>query len=186
VDVRFLAATSTDLAAAAAAGTFRADLFHRIRRLEIAVPPLREREGDVALLARHFLAEHGSRLGREAPEIDGGALALLAGYSWPGNVRELETVVLRALLETAAPGPLGARDLAPLLAGRPPPALPKDLLERSLDAWRAELEREYIQRLFARSGGDPRPVMAALGVKRTKLYAWLRKLGMDVRELRGR
>ncbi len=83
-DARIVAATNRDLERAVAEGSFRQDLFFRLRVLEVRVPPLREREGDVALLARHFLEASGCKA-----ELTPRALDALAGYSWPGNVREL-------------------------------------------------------------------------------------------------
>jgi Nif-specific regulatory protein len=97
-DVRLIAATNKDLEKAMAAGTFREDLYYRLNVFSIFVPPLRERKGDVMLLADHFLQkfteEHGKCINRiSAPAID-----LITSYHWPGNVRELENAIERAVL----------------------------------------------------------------------------------------
>ncbi len=95
VDVRVVAATNRDLTSAVTAGTFRSDLFYRLMVVPIALPPLREREDDIALLVTHFLRKHAK--GRDLG-VTPVALALLRAYSWPGNVRELENICERIVL----------------------------------------------------------------------------------------
>ncbi len=95
VDVRVVAATHRDLVAMCKEGTFREDLYFRLNVVTIELPPLRERPGDVALLARHLLGPIGEELGREVGVSDE-ALAALEAWSWPGNVRELENELRRA------------------------------------------------------------------------------------------
>jgi DNA-binding NtrC family response regulator/tetratricopeptide (TPR) repeat protein len=188
IDVRFLSATSADLAGLAAKGGFRRDLYHRLAAVEIRLPPLRERREDVPLLARHLLAEHARRIDRAAPALAAGALRLLERHDWPGNVRELEAVLLRAVLARSPGEEIGARDIEPLLRPREARRLfDEEALEgRTLGDLRAELERTYLTRLFRTSGGDLEKMMAALGVKRSYLYTWMGKLGIDIRELRRR
>jgi DNA-binding NtrC family response regulator len=96
VDFRLLAATHQDLAAAVREGRFREDLFYRIVVFELELPPLRDRVGDVALLARHFVAQAGKTLTGRTVSISPEALAILERFSWPGNVRELQNVCQRA------------------------------------------------------------------------------------------
>src|SRR5579862_6992265 len=91
VDVRLVAATNRDLEAAAAEGSFRSDLFHRLNQISLRVPPLRERVEDIAPLALYFLAQHDP-----AMRLTEAALSLLEAHSWPGNVRELRNVVIKA------------------------------------------------------------------------------------------
>ena len=88
-DVRLVAATNRDLAAAIREGTFREDLYYRLNVISVTLPPLRELAGDVALLARHFAARHGSAIRGRPSTVSSAAHALLAAYPWPGNVREL-------------------------------------------------------------------------------------------------
>ena len=184
LDVRFLSTTGADLAREVEAGRFRADIYWRLRGVELAVPPLRDRKEDIPHLSRHFLEKHASRTDRPVPALDGDALLLLQRHGWPGNVRELEAVLVRALINTSPAESIGARDLEPLLGGVRRPAFPGDLLDRGLEEWKVDLEREYLIRLFRHEGGDLRAVMAKLGVKRTKLYGWMRALGLDPRNLR--
>src|SRR5690606_30793572 len=96
VDVRILSATHKDLADLVAEGRFRHDLYYRINVIELRVPPLRERTGDLPQLASSILARLAAGQGRQPPELGEGAVAALACYPFPGNVRELENVLERA------------------------------------------------------------------------------------------
>ncbi|GEM_PF-2380014 len=98
INVRIIAATNRNLRAAIKAGTFRDDLYYRLNVFPLSVPALRERGGDVELLADHFLAQHSRRLGKEFVGITEGGIRRLAGYSWPGNVRELQNIIERAII----------------------------------------------------------------------------------------
>jgi two-component system NtrC family response regulator/two-component system response regulator AtoC len=98
IDVRFVATTNKDLHMEAERGTFRRDLFYRLSVMPIRVPPLRERRGDVALLAQHFLEQSARRTKKAVRAIAPAAMQALARYAWPGNVRELENVIERAVI----------------------------------------------------------------------------------------
>jgi transcriptional regulator with GAF, ATPase, and Fis domain len=119
VDVRIVTATNRDLKAKLADGSFREDLYFRLNVIEIRVPALRERTGDVLQLARHFLAKFARANGKAITGFTGDAMALLARYSWPGNVRELENAVERAVVLATEPL-LGCE----LFASLAPPAAP--------------------------------------------------------------
>ncbi|MEY2745346.1 MAG: sigma54-dependent response regulator, CbrB [Planctomycetota bacterium] len=111
VDVRVVAATNKDLPAMCRAGTFREDLYFRLNVVTLRLPPLRERKGDVAHLARFFLARCNAESGR-ATRLSDAALAALEAWRWPGNVRELENVIRRASVfagEEILPADLGLR-----------------------------------------------------------------------------
>ena len=98
VDVRIIAATNADLMARASEGRFKEDLLDRLSFEVLFLPPLRERKGDILLLANHFAARMAFELGREEiPQFSAEAIAALEGYSWPGNVRELKNLVERAV-----------------------------------------------------------------------------------------
>src|SRR5229473_3454363 len=102
VEVRVIAATNRDLAESIRAGTFREDLFYRINVIPIALPPLRQRREDIALLVEHFIAKYCSNLGVPQKRISADAMRAIEKYHWPGNVRELENVVERMIaLETS-------------------------------------------------------------------------------------
>ena len=125
VDVRVIAATNADLPALAAAGRFRADLLDRLAFDVVRLPPLRERVGDIVLLAEHFATRMTAALGREYfPGFAPAALEALAAHAWPGNVRELRNAVERSVCRAARP----ERKLADLVidpfGGPAPPAVP--------------------------------------------------------------
>ncbi len=100
IDVRFIATTNKDLQVEVERGTFRRDLFYRLSVMPIRVPPLRERAGDIPLLAQHFLEVSARRSKKAVPRIAPAAMQALCGYAWPGNVRELENVIERAVIVT--------------------------------------------------------------------------------------
>ena len=123
-NARIIAATNRDLEAAIAGGAFRSDLYYRIKALTLEVPPLRDRGGDVVLLARHFLERFTRQYGLPPKVVAAEAQAILLGYSWPGNVRELAHVMERAILLHAGPtvqpehlGLSGGREKAAVVVG---------------------------------------------------------------------
>ena len=123
VDVRVLAATNKDLQAEIRAGRFREDLYFRLNVIPIFVPPLRERQEDIPLLADHFMAEFAREYGRRVKTFEPGATAVLQQYAWPGNVRELRNVIERLMImvpgDAISPADLGFLDQASALdAGR--------------------------------------------------------------------
>ena len=173
VDVRLVAATNADLEALVAQGRFRQDLLFRLNTLEIRLPPLRERRGDVAALAARLVARAARKAGREAPALDPDALRAMEAYTWPGNVRELSNVLERAVL--LAPGPrLAARDLR---LG-PGPAAPPRLEEMSLE----DAERALLRAALRRHGGRVLEAAQALGLTRSAMYRRLEKLGVRPEE----
>jgi Nif-specific regulatory protein len=115
VETRVVAATNRDLAKAVGEGRFRADLLYRLNVLPLTLPPLRERGGDVALLARHFAQQAGLAYQRRV-DLGEGALAALARYPWPGNVRQLHNVIERLVLLGDGPA-VGEAEVAAVLAG---------------------------------------------------------------------
>jgi len=98
VNVRAIAATNRDLESDVRAGRFRADLFERLNKLRLRVPPLRERDEDILLLIEHFLGHHQREAGKQGVRPSGEAMALMLGYQWPGNVREMENVLYRLVV----------------------------------------------------------------------------------------
>lgn len=118
VDVRLVAATNRDLAEAVESGAFRRDLYFRLNVIHVMLPPLRERRGDVAPLAEHFVGSLAARHGIKLPEIEPEAAAALDAYDWPGNVRELRNVLERAVVVRGS-DPIRARNLV-FEASRPP------------------------------------------------------------------
>ena len=176
VDVRLVSATHRDLKARAAAGAFREDLYYRLAIVPLTLPPLRDRPGDVAVLAAHFLEKHAGRLGRQLSGFDPEALALLGRYGWPGNVRELENAVQQAMV--FAEGPLvRAHDLPPALRDAPA-GLPVPTGERALPEILDDLERRLVADAYARARGVKAEAARLLGVKPSALYYKLEKYGI--------
>ncbi len=103
IDLRLVAATARDLEAEVAAGRFREDLYHRLNVVSLRVPPLRERAGDIPLLAAHFVTRVNQRTRLEITGVSRDAMRLLAAHGWPGNVRELENTIERAAVMCEGP-----------------------------------------------------------------------------------
>ncbi len=180
VDVRVVAATNRDLAALVAAGRFREDLYYRLEGIALRVPPLRERPGDVPLLARHFLARACREMARQL-EFSPGALDRLATLDWPGNVRQLRNLVER--LAILVPGEtITAADVERHLGERAPsvPAagLPGVPARGPLATAVAAFERGFIEAALARHGGNVSAAARELGLERTSLHRKMRALGI--------
>ncbi|MBI3636090.1 MAG: sigma-54-dependent Fis family transcriptional regulator, partial [Candidatus Rokubacteria bacterium] len=175
VDVRLVAATHRDLTAEVAAGRFRADLYYRLRVIEVALPPLRQRREDVPYLTAHFLRKYGQ--GRPGGElrITEAALHLLQEYPWPGNVRELENVIERAVV--LCRGETIGASLLDLRGGGAPPQDETHAvrLDEALD----RLEREMILRALDETKQVKARAARLLGVSERSLWYKLRKHGLS-------
>ena len=186
VDVRVLAATNRDLVAEVRAGRFRADLFHRLSVYPLHVPPLRERRGDIDVLAGFFLDEARVRLGLGPVRLTPAARARLEGYAWPGNVRELHHVLLRAALRAAAGerhapvridvAHLGLEPAEPvaLRPQTPPQAPPGQTLRAATEAF----ERAVIAEALAAASGNWAQAARTLGLDRANLHRLRKRLGL--------
>jgi two-component system response regulator AtoC len=180
IDVRVLAATTKDLASEVKAGRFRDDLFYRINVLQVTVPPLRERAGDLGLLIQHFVDKTAKRLGLQVNPVDPAVLRTLQRYSWPGNVRELENVIERALV-MAGGRPIEPEDLPPaLLEGQAQtsPLLPDDGTLSIKEASR-RLERELIRRALEKTGGNRTQAARLLEISHPALLYKIKDYGLD-------
>jgi two-component system nitrogen regulation response regulator NtrX len=181
VDVRVIAATNKDLTAEIRAGRFREDLYFRLNVIPIFVPPLRERDDDINLLAEHFMAEFAREYGRRPKRLDPAAASGLRSYRWPGNVRELRNVIERLMImvpgETIALADLAFLDGGALSAADPsaPPPLP-------LHDARERFERDYILRALASQHGNISRTAEILGVERSNLYRKMRAFGILPRQ----
>jgi transcriptional regulator with PAS, ATPase and Fis domain len=175
VDVRVIAATNRSAEEAVSAGRLREDLLYRLNVFPVVLPPLREREGDVELLARHFLAEFNGAEGRDL-QLTRAALARLRAHAWPGNVRELRNVVQRAVI--VAEDAIDA-DHLPLRAGaapEPPLAGPQALVIAP-GTKVAEAERRLILATLAQCEQDKKKAAEALGISLKTLYNRLNEYG---------
>ncbi|WP_437785614.1 nitric oxide reductase transcriptional regulator NorR [Sorangium sp. So ce1097] len=196
VDVRVLAATNRDIEKEVAEGRFRADLFHRLNVVRVAVPPLRDRRSDIPLLAGHFCDAARARLGVGPVRLTPAARALLQRGAWPGNVRELENAVFRMVLQASRgvprgapvvvePGHLGAGLPAAAAAagrgerggdeaGNDAPAAAAAPLHAQVDAF----QRELIRKAVAQHDGNWAAAARSLGMHRSNLHHLAKRLGL--------
>ena len=196
VDTRVILATNEDLARAVAEGTFRQDLFYRVNVVNIVLPPLRERPGDIPLLVDHFLREAAEACERDVEGFDTESIRVMQDYAWPGNIRQLENVVERAVL-LARDRMLSVGDLPPELTGRgdsgvagptdpggpPPAARPLSPLGepsgKSLREALEEPERQIILRALREHHWNRAATAESLEINRTTLYKKMKRLGLD-------
>jgi len=177
VDVRVIAATNKDLTAEIRAGRFREDLYFRLNVIPIFVPPLRDRDADIPLLAEHFMAEFAREYGRRSKRLDAGAATGLRSYRWPGNVRELRNVIERLMI--MVPGEtIALSDLAFLDGGVAGATEPEGAPALSLHDARERFERDYILRALAAQNGNISRTAEVLGVERSNLYRKMKAFGI--------
>jgi len=179
VDTRVLAATNKELQTEIRGGRFREDLYFRLNVIPIFVPPLRDRQEDIPLLADHFMAEFSREYGRRLKAFEPGSRSTLQRYSWPGNVRELRNVIERLMI--MAPGEtISAADLSFLDSGglaRPAESGgPGD--RPTLHEARDQFERELILRTLAEQQGNMSRTADVLGVERSNLYRKMKAFGI--------
>ncbi|MEO7324067.1 MAG: sigma-54 dependent transcriptional regulator, partial [Dokdonella sp.] len=176
VDVRLISATNAELAAEVARGAFRKDLLFRLNTVELRLPPLREREADIALLAQSFLARFAKRYQRDGVRLASSALRALENYAWPGNVRELSHVIERAVLmldgDTVDEAALNLKpDATHALSGAAALAASESM---SVDAAEEQLVRQALER----TGGNIQRAATLLGLSRPSLYRRMEKYGI--------
>jgi two-component system NtrC family response regulator len=170
INARVIAATNADLKKALVAGRFREDLFYRLAVVTLKLPPLREREGDIPVLAQSFLKRFAAESGAEKKAFTGAALRHLEQYHWPGNVREMENRIRRAVIMSE-----GARvteaDLELSLTDVP-------LAGRTLQEARDELDRQMVTQALRRLKGNVSAAATQLGISRPTLYELMEKFGL--------
>lgn len=176
VDVRIIAATNRDLDEEIRRGTFRSDLFYRLNVITLHLPPLRERDEDVPVLAEHFLRRFAEGRGKFAPRLAPEALRALQNHDWPGNVRELENALERAAVlsaddeieASALPARLTEAKARPLVSDRLPPNPPMEIIERA-----------YIHWVLRAEGGNKTRAAEILGIDPSTLYRKLVRYGLN-------
>ncbi len=194
VDVRIIAATNHDLKQLVSEGLFRSDLYFRLSVVTIHLPPLRERVGDLKILAEYFLRRYSPEFGKEVRSLAPDTLVLLEHYQWPGNVRELESVMKQSLL--TARGNILLPDFLPSLAhdqvqqdtssiasGLVTESFVTDLLERGCEEIYATViaktEHQLIRQILKHTGGNQLKAATILGISRVTLRSKLKTLGID-------
>jgi two-component system response regulator AtoC len=175
-DARVIAATNRDLESAVEEGRFRPDLYYRINVVHIEVPPLRSRQGDILLMAQHFLRRHAERSKKDVLGISRPAAQKLLDYDWPGNVRELENCLERAVALTRM-SEIGVDDLPERIREHQSKKLevsddPEEMITLE------EMERRYVRRVLAACRGNKTQAAKTLGLDRRTLYRRLESLGI--------
>jgi len=183
VDVRVIAATNRNLEEEIKAGRFLSDLFYRIEVISIILPPLRERQDDMILLANHFVSQYAKQYEKSVDGIHPQAVDALIRYSWPGNVRELENCMARAVILSKG-RQIEMRDLPERIVGRASPSVARrsagssfTLPEEGLSL--KDMERELIQRTLDKCGGNKSVAAELLGISRKALYEKMSRFGID-------
>jgi two-component system NtrC family response regulator len=171
VDVRILSATNVDLAEVLHEGRFREDLYYRLGVVVIPMPPLRERENDILLLAKAFLKKYSMEIKKEKMNFAPSAFRAIERYSWPGNIRELENKVKRALIMAES------NKITPMDLELDSPVAKYN--GQSLKEARETLEREMIHRALAVKKGNLTRAAADLGISRPSLYDLMDRLSIE-------
>ena len=184
VDVRVVSATNRDLRQEAEAGNFRLDLYYRVRVFPIRLPPLRERAGDIRLLAKHFLERICRHEGKRLRGFDQVALDLLERYGWPGNIRELENEIHRLVLYMNPGQRITTDVLPPWIVEQATPTSEGD--SRPLKEVLHEVEAAVINKRLREHGYKREATAKSLGVTREWLWAKIRQLGLVVPSRRTR
>src|SRR5438094_1813816 len=179
VDVRVLAATNKDLQGEIRAGRFREDLYFRLSVIPIFVPPLRDRQEDIPLLADHFMSEFAREYGRRVKNFEPGAVSVLQQYPWPGNVRELRNVIERLMImvpgDAILPADLGFLDPDAASHAEAGAAGGERL---TVHEARDRFERDLILRTLAEQQGNMSRTAEVLGVERSNLYRKMKAFGI--------
>ena len=181
VDARVIASTNKDLEEEISKGNFREDLFYRLNVIPFSVPPLRERQEDVPLLARHFLKEFSAAYGRRPREISDDAIETLMRYSWPGNVRELRNVIERIVIMNPTTMRFDRKHLPPLVHRDGTRGAPGSEFS-TLHQARAAYERDYILKKLDENHGNVSRTAEVLGLERSHLYRKMKTLGIAAKE----
>ncbi|MGH7439534.1 MAG: sigma-54-dependent transcriptional regulator [Polyangiaceae bacterium] len=186
VDVRVVAATHRDLEAEIARGGYRADLYYRLRVVELVVPPLRERLEDLPALVTRLLQQLGARLGREPKRVSDGAMARLARHPWPGNVRELRNVIEQAAVLSSGDciEELDLRLAGPVATGTSGPIEGTSFAEAKRQAVE-QFERSYLTETLERHDGNISRAADAIGMARQSLQQKLKELGLRAGDRKG-
>jgi transcriptional regulator with PAS, ATPase and Fis domain len=179
--VRFITATHRDLPAMVDAGAFRRDFYYRINVLSLAIPPLRDRKGDIPLLAQRFLDRLNEGRRKNVHGVSSRVLELLTAHDYPGNIRELENIVEHAWVMCAT-GVIEPGHLPDTVTQAVAPVGPSGAPSRGLE----HLEGAYIRQVLLRHDGNRGAAARELGIHRTTLQRKIRKLGLSLPEGDGR
>jgi two-component system response regulator HydG len=173
IDVRVISTSNRDIKIRIEQGTFREDLYYRLKVIDIELPPLRERREDISLLAQHFLIKFSRELKKNITGVSEESLKFLLNYSWPGNVRELENVIQRAITLTRHEIILPEDLPNAIVQNEDENVIQKGLRQKyTVD----QLEREYIKNVLVEVGGNKSKAAEILGLDRKTLYRKLQEM----------
>ena len=172
LDIRLIAATNRNLPKMIAEKTFREDLFYRLNVVEVILPSLKERGGDILLIAKHFLEKFSKKHGKKMDGIDSTAAEILSKYHWPRNVRELENVIERAVILSAT-NKINAKDLS----GLSDRSTNKDIIQSEIPL--AEVEKKHIKFCLDTNEWNIGKTAEVLGIHRNTLSSKIKEYSLS-------
>jgi DNA-binding NtrC family response regulator len=179
VDVRIISATNSDLTAEVAAGTFREDLFYRLNVINLHLPPLRDRQEDIPLLAVHFIRQQNARFSTDIKGLTPEAMQALRLYEWPGNIRQLCNVI-EAAMTIASGNYIGLPELTQLIeTGK----IDQTADQADYSSALGQFETEYLTRLLRKHGGNVEEAATEAKMNMATIYRKLKKYGINRKEM---
>jgi DNA-binding NtrC family response regulator len=179
VDVRIISATNSDLSAEVSEGIFREDLFYRLNVINLHLPPLRDRQDDIPLLAAHFIGEQNVKFGTEFKGLTPEAMDALRGYEWPGNIRQLCNVI-EATMAISSGNYIGLPELAQLIETN---QSIQSGDQADYTSALSSFETDYLTRLLRKHGGNVEEAAAEAGMNMATIYRKLKKYGINKKEI---
>jgi DNA-binding NtrC family response regulator len=179
VDVRIISATNSDLSAEIAEGTFREDLFYRLNVINLHLPPLRDRQEDIPLLATHFISKQNTKFGTEFKGLTPEAMEALRVYEWPGNIRQLCNVI-EAAMTISSGNYIGITELSQLIATDQTPQTGE---QADYSSALGKFETGYLTRLLRKHGGNVEDAAAEAGMNMATIYRKLKKYGINKKDI---
>jgi transcriptional regulator with PAS, ATPase and Fis domain len=177
VDVRVISATNNDLKAAIKQGKFREDLFYRLNVIPIDVPPLRQRQEDITLLAEYYVDKYSRSMNKGIRGIDRSAMDVFLSYSWPGNVRELKNIIER-IITLKLEGDISIDDLPLEMSVASSHTEEQKASDPPFIAAKGQLDRQFIMRALKKTGGNQIKAAKHLGMHRNTLRMKMSQLGI--------
>ena len=182
IDVRILSATNKELKKSVSQGSFRDDLYYRLNVINIHVPPLRDRKGDILILALHFLNKFAAAYKKGAKSISPDAMEALENNTWAGNVRELQNIMERAVVLSAGER-IGIEELPKELYNMKPPSISADNLsyKTAKDKWLASFERTYLTSLLKGTSGNISRAAQKAGMDRKTIHRLIKRYNLNIK-----
>jgi DNA-binding NtrC family response regulator len=179
IDVRIISATNREIKKSILEKIFREDLYYRLNVIHISVPPLRERRGDIPVLALHFMDRFAVLNKKDIKSISPDAMEVLERYSWPGNVRELQNIMERAVVLCNA-DKITIEDLPKEVCMAPPPLPVENLLYKGAkEAWLAAFERNYLTSLLKGTSGNISRAAQKAGIDRKTIHRLIKRYKLN-------